>query len=191
MIRKAVYTDLEAVARIYEELHEAEEKGSITVGWNRDIYPVKATAEAALKRDDLFVLEKGGQLLGAGIINQLQVDSYYGAPWEYEAADQEVFVLHTLVISPRAARKGLGRKFAAFFEKYAAQHGVHELRLDTNEKNMAARSMYKKLGYKEIAIVPTVFNGIPNVNLVLLEKQVNPALFRESSSKFLDRPSFR
>ena len=62
--------------------------------------------------------------------------------------------------------------FAAFFEEYAAQHGVHELRLDTNEKNLAARSMYKKLGYKEIAIVPTVFNGIPNVNLVLLEKKL-------------------
>ena len=177
MIRKAVYSDLEAVARIYEELHEAEEKGCITIGWTWDIYPVKATAEAALKRDDLFVLEDEGQLLGAGIINQRQVDSYYGAPWEYKAADQEVFVLHTLVISPRAARKGLGRKFTSFFEEYAAQHGVHELRLDTNEKNLAARSMYKKLGYKEIAIVPTVFNGIPNVNLVLLEKQVNPTLF--------------
>ena len=30
--------------------------------------------------------------------------------------------------------------------------------------------MYKKLGYREIAVVPTVFNGIPDVNLVLLEK---------------------
>lgn len=30
--------------------------------------------------------------------------------------------------------------------------------------------MYVKLGYKEIGIVPTVFNGIPGVGLVLLEK---------------------
>ena len=30
--------------------------------------------------------------------------------------------------------------------------------------------MYKKLGYKEIGIVPVVFNGIPDVGLVLLEK---------------------
>ena len=30
--------------------------------------------------------------------------------------------------------------------------------------------MYNKLGYKEVDIVPTVFNGIPDVNLVLLEK---------------------
>ena len=48
----------------------------------------------------------------------------------------------------------------------------HELRLDTNERNDRAREMYRKLGYKEIGIVPTVFNGIPNVNLVLLEKRI-------------------
>ena len=174
MIRKAVYEDLDPVACIYEEVHQAEADGSVTTGWIRDIYPVKATAKAALERNDLFVLEEEGQVVGAGIINQLQVESYYGAPWKYDAADREVCVLHTLVISPGAARKGLGRKFAAFFEDYAAQQGCCELRIDTNEKNLAARAMYKKLGYQEIAIVPTVFNGIPNVNLVLLEKRIRP-----------------
>lgn len=42
--------------------------------------------------------------------------------------------------------------------------------MDTNERNHVARKMYKKLNYEEIDIVPTVFNGIPDVNLVLLEK---------------------
>lgn len=59
-----------------------------------------------------------------------------------------------------------------FYEDYALQHGRHELRIDTNERNAAARAMYKKLGYKEIGIVPTVFNGIPDVMLVMLEKRV-------------------
>jgi hypothetical protein len=38
--------------------------------------------------------------------------------------------------------------------------------------NKAARTMYQKLGYKEIGIVPTTFNGIPGVDLVLLEKNL-------------------
>ena len=42
--------------------------------------------------------------------------------------------------------------------------------MDTNERNHVARKLYKKLGYEEIDMVPTVFNGIPDVNLVLLEK---------------------
>ena len=58
MIRKAVYEDLDPVACIYEEVHQAEADGSVTTGWIRDIYPVKATAKAALERNDLFVLEE-------------------------------------------------------------------------------------------------------------------------------------
>ena len=42
--------------------------------------------------------------------------------------------------------------------------------MDTNEKNQAARALYRSLGYEEIGVVPTVFNGIPDVRLVLLEK---------------------
>ena len=44
--------------------------------------------------------------------------------------------------------------------------------MDTNARNVAARGLYKKLGYKGIGIVPTEFNGIPDVQLVLLEKHL-------------------
>lgn len=170
IIRKAVYQDIDAVASLYDQVHQAQEEGKLFTGWIRGVYPVKATAEAALGRDDLFVLEEDDHLLGVAVINQIQVDSYYGAPWKHQASDDQVCVLHTLAISPAAAGRGLGKKFVAFYEKYAADHGCPELRMDTNEKNLTARAMYKKLGYKEISIVPTVFNGIPYVNLVLLEK---------------------
>ncbi len=171
MIRKAVESDLDAVEIIYNELHDAEEHGEISVGWLRTIYPTRKTAEVSLKRGDLFVLEEG-LVLGAAIINQVQVDSYAKGAWEYEAKDKEVCVLHTLVISPKAGGKGYGKRFVKFYEDYALELGCHELRLDTNERNKRAREMYRKLGYKEIGIVPTVFNGIPDVNLVLLEKRI-------------------
>ena len=44
--------------------------------------------------------------------------------------------------------------------------------MDTNADNLAARALYRKLGYNEVAIVPTVFNGIAGVSLVLLEKKL-------------------
>ncbi len=86
--------------------------------------------------------------------------------------DNRVCVLHTLVISPTAAGKGYGRAFLAFYEKYAEDNGCTELRLDTNAKNAVARLMYKKHGYTEIGIVPTDFNGISGIDLVLLEKHI-------------------
>ena len=174
--RKAAAADIDAVEKIYLDIHEAEAQGLLTTGWLRGVYPVRATAEAALSRDELFVLEDGGAVLGAAIINQTQVDVYAGAPWEYPAADSAVCVLHTLVISPAAAGKGYGTAFVRFYEDYAARSNCPELRMDTNARNTAARALYKRLGYREIGIVPTVFNGIPGVRLVLLEKNLGEAM---------------
>lgn len=172
VIRKATLFDLPGIARVYEEIHDAEEAGRITTGWLRNVYPVRATAEAALQRGDLFVMEEDNRVLGAAVINSRQVDVYAGAPWEHESPDDKVCVLHALVISPRQNGKGLGRRFVAFYEAYAREHGCTELRIDTNARNLRAREMYRRLGYNEIAIVPTVFNGIPDVQLVLLEKRL-------------------
>lgn len=172
MIRKAIRTDLNHVIRIYDEIHTAEEEGKCTTGWIREIYPVRETAEKALEREDLFVLEVDGRILGTALINQIQVDVYHGASWKYNVPEDQVCVLHTLVISPDAAGKGYGTAFIRFYEQYAAEHGWPELRIDTNARNQAARKMYRRLGYQEISVVPTVFNGIPGVDLVLLEKHL-------------------
>lgn len=171
VIRQATAADVPAVVRIYDELHTAEEAGGQTIGWIRGVYPTAATAESAVARGDLFVMEDG-DVLGAAIINRIQVDSYAGAPWEQDAADDEVCVLHTLVISPRAGGRGCGKRFVRFYEDYARAHGCTELRMDTNARNTRARAMYAGMGYREIGIVPTTFNGIPDVALVLLEKQL-------------------
>ena len=176
MIRKATFNDLDAVEQLYNETHDAEEAGIITTGWKRTVYPVRATAQAALERDDLFVMEADGRIIGSGIINQIQVDVYEGAPWKYPVPDDQVCVLHTMMISPAEFGKGYAREFLQFYEEYALEHGCTELRIDTNARNKAARAMYRKHGYSEIDIVPTTFNGIPGIQLVLLEKDLNPKL---------------
>ena len=142
IFRKAKAEDLPAVAEIYSKIHEEEKKGSLYVGWLPGVYPTADTAETALKRQDLFVCE------------------------------EEVMVLHTLAVSPNATRRGLGSAFVKFYEEYAIQKGCSVLRMDTNEQNTIARKLYRKLGYLEAGMVPCEFNGIPGVNLVLLEKKL-------------------
>ena len=173
-IRKAARADLDAVCRIYDQIHTAEERGEAAIGWQRGVYPERETAEAALTRGDLFVQEQDGEIVGTAILNQTQVDSYAGANWRHDAPDSEVMVLHTLVIDPEAKSRGLGREFAAFYEGYALAHGCRYLRIDTNARNARARRFYQKLGYAEIGVVPCTFNGIAGVQLVLLEKRLPP-----------------
>ena len=172
IIRKAEKHDIDDVTEIYDNIHACEDAGKLVTGWITGVYPVRSTAEAALKRGDLFVCEDNGAVLAAAVINQAQVDVYADGKWQYEAPDDKVCVLHTLVVEPSVSGRGIGSEFVKFYEEYAEKLSCTELRMDTNARNTAARCLYKKLGYTEVGTVPCVFNGIPNVMLVLLEKKV-------------------
>lgn len=172
MIRKARADDIDAVERIYNNIHTAEENGKMRIGWIRGVYPTRATALLALERDDLFVCEEESGIKAAAIINKTQVDVYADAAWLYTAPDEQVCVLHTLVVEPEHSGRGTGKRFVSFCEDYAKKIGCTVLRMDTNAKNAAARALYARLGYREADIVPCVFNGIEGVQLVLLEKKI-------------------
>lgn len=172
-IRPATAADLSAVVSIYSRIHDAEADGRITTGWLRGVYPTEATARAALAAGDLFVLEDDGRVVAAARINREQVNVYAQVPWKYPAADDEVMVLHTLTVDPLKSCRGYGRQFLDFYETYARGQGCPVLRIDTNARNTVARAMYAKRGYFESGIVPTVFNGIPGVMLVCMEKRLD------------------
>ena len=108
IFRKASAADVSAVEEIYNDIHTEEEKGKLTIGWIRGIYPTRATAEGALERGELFVLEDNGRVVGAGIINQDQSEAYAQGRWVHELPPEQVCVLHTMVVSPAASKKGYG-----------------------------------------------------------------------------------
>ena len=170
MIRKATEADLEGVLCLYDEMHDAQEAGLICTNWKRGIYPSRVTAVSALERNDLFVMEENGRIIGSAIINHAQLDIYAGAAWKHIVPDEQVCVLHTMMISPADSGKGHAGEFLAFYEQYALERGCPELRIDTSEINTPARAMYRKHGYHEIGIAAQELNGIPDVSLVMLEK---------------------
>lgn len=171
-IRKARLEDIDQICLIYSRIHDEEEAGTAVIGWDRQIYPKRETALAALERGDFFVMIDDGRVVASAVINQIQVQEYADCKWGFEAEDEEIMVLHTLTVDPLCAGHGYGKAFVAFYEEYAAAHGCPELRMDTNARNARARAMYKGLGYIEAGIVECVFNGIAGVKLVCLEKRI-------------------
>ena len=173
-IRKATLEDIPAIAGIYDRILTKEEAGQATIGWVRGVYPTEDFARKALAADDLFVLEDGGVICATARINQEQVPEYRDGDWLYpNAPEDEIMVLHTLVVDPQIAGHGYGKAFVSFYEQYAKDHGCRYLRMDTNAINAAARRFYAKLGFRESGIVGCVFNGIPGVKLVCLEKKLD------------------
>ena len=173
MIRTARPEDIDAIAAIYDRIHDNEGAGELSTGWKRDIYPTKKTAEDALERHDLFVSERDKKIVAAFILNQEQVDVYEKGNWKHQAPEDKIMVLHTLTVDPENSGKGIGASIIRFYEDYAKQYACTELRLDTNETNSEARGFYKSLGYEEVGIQQCVFNGIEGINLVLLEKNIS------------------
>ncbi len=171
-IRRARQSDLPTVAALYERTHDLEEQGLTTIGWIRGVYPTLATAEEALGRDALFVMKDEGELVAVAKIDQQQVPEYADCPWMNDAEPEQVLVLHTLVVDPEKKGKGYGKAFVAFYEELANDWDTPYLRMDTNERNTAARGLYRSLGYHEAGIVKCTFNGIPDVKLICLEKQI-------------------
>lgn len=108
MIRLANCTDVDAIDKIYDGIHTAQEQGVMITGWARGVYPVRKTALDAITRGDLFVMEKAGKIVASAIINQIQVDVYSDCEWQYPAKEDEVMVLHTLTVDSDCAGKGYG-----------------------------------------------------------------------------------
>ena len=172
MIRKATMADLDRIEAIYNEIHTEIEEGRAQIGWTRGIYPARDIAEDSIRRREMFVMEKDGEIVASGRINQYQGPEYDGAVWTFDADPDSVMVLHTLTVSPKCKGQGFGTEFVAFYEYFARKSGCTALRIDTNAINTAARRLYAKLGYAEACIVHTSFNGIDGVNLVCLDKKV-------------------
>ena len=188
MIRKARAADIDAIEKIYEKILTEEEAGRASIGWQRGVYPTRKVAEDALEKGTLFVLvleeageagcraaetAEAGRIAAAAKIDREIVPIYKECRWEYPAPDSEVMILHTLVVDPELSGRGYGRQFVKFYEDYALENGCRYLHMDTNEKNAAARRLYKSLGYTEPDILPCVFNGIEGVRLVCLEKKLD------------------
>lgn len=62
LVRKAVPADIPAVTAIYGALLDREERGELSTGWTRGVYPTEQTALDALAAGTLYVLEDGDVL---------------------------------------------------------------------------------------------------------------------------------
>ncbi|MBR2699976.1 MAG: GNAT family N-acetyltransferase, partial [Clostridia bacterium] len=110
MIRRAFDSDIPAVAAIYEAIHDREERGEVTIGWQRGVYPTADTAREAVALHELYVLDDGGRVVASGRINRQQMPAYAQVDWRFDAPDDRVLVLHTLTVDPAEQGRGYARQ---------------------------------------------------------------------------------
>ena len=95
--------------------------------------PMLEDYAALIRAGEVWVLAEGGEVLGVLVIRP---------------AEDHMFV-DNVAVAPGHQGRGLGRELAAFAEEKAAEHGMPEIRLYTNEKMHENLDIYARLGFEE------------------------------------------
>lgn len=146
MIRKGTLKDIDAIL----EMTKACAKHMISNGilqWNEH-YPNRIVFENDVKRDELYVIERGDIIIGCIVISTLMDEEYLPIQW-LTANDKNVYV-HRLAIHPDEQGKGLAQQLMDFAELDAKNQNVVSIRLDTFSQNKRNQNFYELRGYKRL-----------------------------------------
>ena len=171
MIRQATFNDLELIEDTYNEHFSHEiEHGAFTV-FKKGVYPTKKDAEKAINSGTLYVYEVDGNIAGSIIVDKVQPIEYEDIKWEQTCINDEVMIIHLLMVRPSMTGKGIASSLVRYATEVALNNSCRVLRLDTGSQNIPAVSLYKKLGFKIVATAPKkVGDIIAHSNHLFLEK---------------------
>ena len=148
MIRKATFDDIELIEDTYNEHFKHEMKhGAFTI-FKKGIYPTRKDAEKAVDVGTLYVYEENNSIAGSMIVDKVQPTEYAKITWGQTFANDEVMVIHLLMVRPSKAGQGIATSLVRYAIELAGNSSCKALRLDTGSQNIPALSLYKKLEFQ-------------------------------------------
>lgn len=151
MIRKAILKDVNSIEDTYNEHFQYELNHAAFTVFKKGVYPTKDDAERAIYAGALFVYEENGTIVGSIIIDKVQPIEYATIPWKEKLSEDEVMVIHLLMVRPSMSGKGIASSLIKFATELAQKNSCRALRLDTGSQNIPALSLYQKNGFEIIA----------------------------------------
>ncbi len=152
-IERAVQSDIDALARLYDDLNDHLAAGVNHPGWIKGVYPTRSNAERGVGDRMLYVARAKNGIAGTMILGHEPEPAYLGAAWGIDAAYSEVFVITTFAVHPAFLGRGVGSRLLAFAAEHGRQQGIKALRLDVFERNLPAISLYEKNGFGYVGTV--------------------------------------
>ena len=158
IIERGTIKDIDELEDLYNDLNDHLKSATNYPGWAKGIYPIRETAVTGIQKDNLFVLKIDTTIAGSMILNHEPESAYDQATWGIEADYNDVFVIHTLVVSPKYMNQGIGKKLMKFARTYSLEQGIKTIRLDVSIHNTPAISLYEKCGYEYLETIDLGLN---------------------------------
>ena len=157
MISLASSEDVKSVGILYDNVNEYFEKNInyCYPNWQKGKYPTIADAPRAFEKEALYVLKADKRIAGSVIIDNIQHPEYKKIPWTLQIPDEDVMAndvmtIHTLAVEPDYRNHGIGESLIRFSIDFCKNSGAKTIRLDTHYKNIPARRLYEKCGFKSL-----------------------------------------
>ena len=155
--RQADMDEFDRVRGFYWALIDVMEGGRFDPGWRKGIYPSDAELGRSLSRRELYVLEEGGRIIAAVIINNECNPGYEGLPWRVDAPAERVFMLHALGVAPDRQGQGVAGRVVSECLAAAREKGAECVRLDVLGGNEPAERLYLGAGFRFVAAKPMFY----------------------------------
>ena len=146
MIRHAKIGDIPEIM----ELTKACTRRMIAQGiyqWNEH-YPTKEAFEIDISRNELYINEEVGKIIGVIAITPKVDDEYLPVKWI--TRNENNLYIHRLAVHPNFQGKGYAQELMTFAEERAKFENYNSVRLDTFSRNTRNQKFYEKRGYVKL-----------------------------------------
>ena len=115
--------------------------------WNEQ-YPTEQAFLNDLERNELYVNEHEGQIIGAIVISTLMDEEYIPIKWMTPNGNNTY--IHRVCIHPDYQGMGVAQAMMDFAENYSKKNGFDSVRLDTFSQNKRNQKFYEQRGYQKL-----------------------------------------
>jgi ribosomal protein S18 acetylase RimI-like enzyme len=164
-VRRATFADLAAVLAIVGRVVPLM-RAAGNYQWEAS-YPNEAVFRQDLAREQLWVAELDGQVIGVAALTTDQDPEYAQADWNFA---EPAVVTHRLAVDPAAQGRGAAAALLRQAEVLAAEWNLAVLRVDTNSENQATQRLFPKLGYRFAGEITLAFR--PGLRFFCYEKRL-------------------
>lgn len=146
MIRHAKISEIEDILTITKACAAKMIENGI-FQWNEH-YPTKEAFVNDLKRNELYIKEVEGRIIGAIVISDYMDDEYI--PIQWLTPNGKNTYIHRVCIHPYHQGKGYAQELMDFAEAYSGTNGFVSVRLDTFSQNKKNQRFYEQRGYQKL-----------------------------------------
>ncbi|WP_431124673.1 GNAT family N-acetyltransferase [Flagellimonas flava] len=146
MIRLAKISDIDGILEITRACAAKMESEGI-YQWNEH-YPSKQAFLKDLERDELYITEVEGKLVGAIVVSTFMDQEY--VPIEWLTPNGNSTYIHRICVDPNLQGKGYAQKLMDFAEELSKHKGFTSVRLDTFSQNKRNQRFYEQRGYQKL-----------------------------------------